>query len=81
MWHFIKILLKIFEVTVYSYDFANKASQSETKIENIYRQCTINIFKLWYLRSCPQCPLNVLMTMNVPVENWGARGFFLFFPA
>ena len=35
----------IFEVTVRSYVFANKASQSETKIENKYCQCKINIFK------------------------------------
>ena len=42
------ILLQIeafFEVTIYSYVFANKASQSETKIENKYCQCKINIFK------------------------------------
>ena len=36
----------IFEVTVPSYVFAKKACQSETKIENKYHQCTINIFKL-----------------------------------
>ena len=44
MWHFITNR-SIFEVTVYSYVFANKASQSETKIENKYCQCKINIFK------------------------------------
>ena len=43
MWHFINKNGSIFEVTVYSYVFVNKASQSETKIENKYLQCTINI--------------------------------------
>ena len=47
-------------------------SQSETKIENKYCQCKINILKIWYLGSCPQRSLNVLMNMNVPVENWDA---------
>ena len=51
------------------YIFANKACQSETKIENKYRQCTINILKIWYLGSCPQCSLNVLMNMHVTVDN------------
>ena len=71
MWHIIKNR-SIFEVTVYSYVFANKASQSESKIENKYHQCTINILKIWYLGSCPQCSLSFLMNMNVPVENWVA---------
>ena len=35
----------IFEVIVSSCVLANKAYQSETKIENKYRQCTINIFE------------------------------------
>ena len=58
----------IFEVIVSSYVQANKAYQSETKIENKYRQCTINILKVWYLGSS----VNVLMNMHVPVENWDA---------
>ena len=62
----------IFEVIVSSYVLANKAYQSETKIENKYRQCTINILKVWYLGRCPQSSVNVLMNMHVPVENWDA---------
>ena len=41
-------LCGIFEITVFLYVFANKACQSETKIENKYRQCTIYILKIWY---------------------------------
>ena len=41
MWHFITNR-SIFEVTVSSYVFANKASQSETKIENKYCQLFSN---------------------------------------
>ena len=58
----------IFEVIVSSYVLANKAYQSETKIENKYRLCTINILKVWYLGSS----VNVLMNMHVPVEDWDA---------
>ena len=34
----------------------------------------INILKIWYLGSCPQCSLNVLINMHVTVENyWDAK--------
>ena len=34
----------------------------------------INILKIWYLGSCQQCSLNVLINMHAAVENyWDAK--------
>jgi len=59
-------------VAVRSCVFAGGACQSEAGMEGGCRQCTIGVLKIWYLGSCPQRSLNVLMNMNVPVENWDA---------
>ena len=64
MWHFITNR-SIFEVTVYSYVFANKASQSETKIENKYCQCKINIFKhLVFRKLCTMFTQQLFSNIN-----------------